>query len=104
MDIFLVNSDSPHADSLIGKLVENNKDGAIIPLNDGEMELYTSPDFQHLSYGKEINPNIIKMEPGSSYVFVADEHANIDDILKVADRLSVKIAIIRTRRDSYGPT
>lgn len=97
MDIFLVNTDNPHADTLMRKLAEKSKPGAIIPLNDGEMELYCSPDFQQVSYGNDQQSKITKMEPGGSYVFVADQNTVIDDILQLEERLSIKVGIIRTR-------
>lgn len=97
MDIFLVAQDNPHARSLMLKLAEQSRPGAIIPLTDGEMDLYRSDNCQHvgLSLG-EGNPNFTELKPGSRYVFVADKNTIIDDIVAAGERLGVEIAVIRT--------
>lgn len=98
MDIFLVNSDHPHAKSLAKKLAERAIQGAIIPLNTQEMELYCSDDFQHVSYGHEGNPMITEIDPGGHYLFACDPSVNIDDVMRSAVQLDITIGIVRTDR------
>jgi len=97
MDIFLVNSDNPHAESLMHKLAEDQTTGRIIPLNDGEMELYCSPDFNQVIFGNDSKPSFTEVEPGRKYIFVVNQDVVIDDIIKAGDRLGIEIGIIRTR-------
>lgn len=99
MSIFLVNQDNPCAQSLMIKLAEQAKPGAIIPLTDGEIELYCSPDFKEIITDRDNSPiKISEMEKGHHYVAVVDAaRVNIDDIIKTGERLGINISIIRTQ-------
>jgi len=98
MNLFLVNQDHPDAKGLMIKLSEGAKDGAIIPLSDGEMSLYNSNDFKWLNTNQSSNQIMTKIEKGQGYVFVVDPHKTIiDDILKLEDRLKIKVSVIRVR-------
>ena len=98
MDIFLVNEDCEHANSLMKKLV-NVKDGGIIPLKDGEMELYLSPDFQHIHLGAETGESMFaKLDPGSRYVAMVDpSKVNFMDVESISRRLGIEVAVVRVK-------
>lgn len=95
--IYLVNQDDPHAKTLAEKLSEEKKPGSIIPLTQGEMELYNSNDFQVLAHA-ENNGLLAEVEKGKRYVMVVNpDYTNIDDILRISEILQVNIGIIRKR-------
>jgi hypothetical protein len=95
MDIFLVNQDNPHAQSLCEKLAKA-KDGEFVPLTTPEFELHDSVDFQYINYGESSTTVLKEVIPGGNYIFVADEDTNIDDIIKAGNDLHIGIGIIRT--------
>jgi hypothetical protein len=103
MDIFLVDQDDPAAKTLMKKLAERSKPGAIIPLTSEEMALYNdSESFKHVLIGSSFgNPSITKLEPNSNYVFVCDTNVNIDDVVQLRERAfeldGIKIGIVRAR-------
>jgi len=65
MNIFLVNQDNPYFKSLVEKLSDRKEDGRIIPLSQGEMDLYNSEDFKHVYIG-ESPSKFIELEPQKS--------------------------------------
>lgn len=94
--MFLVDETTAAAQSLIQKLSEQSKPGAIIPLTSEEMDVYQSSDFEVLSIGEE-NSNIIEIDPEKSYVFMCDPaNTVIQDVINITHRLGAKIAIVRT--------
>ncbi len=97
MDIFLVNFDRNHAESLCKKLA-GSKDGSITLLNAGEMKLYLSDGFQHVRFGSDQGQMFTKLIPGESYVAVVDpSKVDIGDIEAMAAKLDVNIAIVREK-------
>jgi hypothetical protein len=94
MNIFLVNKDNLHSQSLCEKL-SKAKDGSITQLTDGEMDLYDSPDFQHLNYGNSAPSNIVEVKRDGSYIFVCDVKTNTDDVMAIIGRLNLDAGIIR---------
>lgn len=102
MNIFLVNQDHPDSKGLMVKLSEQGKDGAIIPLTNGEMDLYHSPNFSHLT-PDNTQKKIVQLntDPHNSYIFIMDERTdNIDDAIHAIDYLNLKARIIRVRGES----
>jgi hypothetical protein len=99
MNIFLINGDSPHASSLMKKLSEETMDGAIINLTTQEMDLYFSPEFQHVHINGDVNHKIVELkDSGSSkYVFLMDDRKdNIDDAIRTISELGLNAGIIRS--------
>jgi len=98
MNIFLVNQDHPDATGLVQKLC-NMQDKDIIRLTDGEMGLYHSPDFVHLT-PDNAQQKIIQLntDPHNAYIFILDEtRDNLEDALDSIERLKLKASIVRTR-------
>jgi len=94
MDIFLVNQDNPHSRSLMLKLSDRAKPGAIIPLTTEEMTLYRSEDFQILTLNED-QSKIIPIIPEASYLFLLDPSKDsIDDALQAIDDLQIDARII----------
>lgn len=94
MMFFMVNSEDKHSESLVEKL-SKAKPNEIMPLTQGEMDLYRSDDFQVLHLPEQGEHPFIKVEPGGSYIAIAGKDTNIDDLLGVQKHLNVKISIVR---------
>jgi len=101
MEIFLINEDHPDCKGLVKKLC-NIKDGALIPLTKGELDLYRSDDTQIVSFGTPDGVmNISEVEPGKHYLISADDkRTNLKDLIYACDKLGITYGIVRTK--DYG--
>jgi len=96
MHIFLVNQDKPSARSLMLKLADQAKPGAIIPVTNEEMALYQSVHFQVLAMGNS-DQKIIELDTKAPYIFLLDpKKDNIDEAYSAIEILGLDEAVIRS--------
>ena len=99
MNIFLVNGANEHAPGLC-KNLSNAKDGSIIALSQGEMDLYNSNDFAVLHIGNESkNPDLHELDSAKKYIIVCDpREVNFEDLIRSRKHLELNLCIVRNKK------
>ena len=90
---YLVNEETAAANSLMEKMAEQARPGALIPCTEEELRCF-GRDFIPVA----INPTeskLIEVDPDKTYMLFADNEMNLDDILAFIDGRKMNIGIVR---------
>lgn len=90
---FLVNKDSSPAASLMKKMSQEARPGALIQCTKEEFDSFKNGDFEPVALSAESN-KLIEVDLDKKYILFADNSTNIDDVASLQE-LGLRIGIIR---------
>jgi hypothetical protein len=93
---YLINNETAAANSLMKKMAEQAKPGALIPCTREEIDCFNNGDFVPVAM-TQTESKLIEIDRSRTYVIFVDENMNIDDAVKLQNE-GVDINIIEVNR------
>ncbi len=95
---YLINKENPAAESLMLKMAEQAKPGALIPCSTEEINSFTNGDFIPVALTPD-DSKLIQVDPMKTYILFANKEMEIDDIMTCITRLKINIGVVRTGKE-----
>jgi len=93
---YLINNQTAAATSLMKKMSQQARPGALIPCTPEELDCFEHGDFIPVAMTSD-ESKLVEIDRSKAYIIFADENLNIDDVVKLQNQ-GVDINIIEVNR------